>query len=89
MVTRKNNIPYIQPYIYIYNDGWTTRRCLLPAAAIPSAEDGAGDWMLRAVIRLPADAHVTWGGSVVMTAAWESFITSRQEGEDTKNNHKA
>ena len=46
------------------------------------AEDGAGDWMLRGVIRLPAEAHAAWGGKVVMAAAWQSFVTSRQEKDD-------
>ena len=45
-----------------------------------AAEDGAGDWMLRGTIRLPADAP-SWGGKVVMKAAWESFISSRKEDD--------
>eukprot|EP01043_Picozoa_sp_COSAG02_P126454 COSAG02_NODE_63706_length_262_cov_1.030675_2_plen_64_part_01 len=46
-----------------------------------SAEDGAGDWMLRGVIRLP-DGAPNWGGKVVTAAAWQSFVASHQDNEE-------
>ena len=35
---------------------------------------------MRGTIRLPEDAP-SWGGKVVMKAAWESFISSRKEDD--------
>jgi hypothetical protein len=55
--------------------------CACVSLCSGAAEDGAGDWMLRGVMRLPVDAP-NWGGRVVMSAAWQSYVASRQEKED-------